>query len=176
MKSLTTAPSKLTTTWAGKVTAGGIVQVINDVLVGFTVQLLSWSEMTTVSVLPVRSGAGVTILKLIRFEPVSHIVTWPVSRGDPAVGEIVIAAVAVASKVAVSAGVGELVGMTGAGVNVTGVTPQNKLSRSPFVAESDGSSSKLTTVSPSGHVYEHATAFAVVARQLSPSMGLDGST
>ena len=111
--------------------------------------------MTTLTVLPVRSGAGVTILKLIKFAPVSHIVTWPVNSGEPeaaTVGEIVIAAVAVASKVAVSAGVGELVGITGAGVNVAGITPQNKLSRSPFVAESDGSSSKSTTVSPSGHV------------------------
>src|SRR5687768_12479205 len=108
--------------------------------------------MTTLNVFPVRSGAGVTILKLIKFAPVSHIVTWPVNRGEPAVGEIVLAAVAVASKVAVSAGVGELVGITGAGVNVAGITPQNKLSRSPFVAESDGSSSKSTTVSPSGHV------------------------
>jgi len=155
MKSFTTAPSKLTTTWAGKVTAGGIVHVINEVLVGFTAQLLSWSAITTVTILPVRSGAGVTILKLIKFAPVSHIVTWPVNSGELAVatvGEIVIAAVAVASKVAVSAGVGELVGITGAGVNVAGVRPQNKLSRSPFVAESDGSSSKSTTVSPSGHV------------------------
>ena len=154
MKSFTTAPSKLTTTLAGKVTAGGIVQVINDVLVGFTAQLLSWSAMTTVTILPVRSGTGVTILKLIRFEPVSHIVTWPVNRGDPAVGEMVIAAVAVASNVAVSAGVGELVGITGAGVNVGGVMPQNNLSMSPFVAESDGSLSKSSgpTVSPPGHV------------------------
>ena len=42
--------------------------------------------------------------------------------------------------------------LSGAGVNVAGITPQNKLSRSPFVAESDGSSSKSITVSPSGHV------------------------
>jgi hypothetical protein len=155
VKSFTTAPSKLTTTWAGKVTAGGIVHVIKDVFVGFTVQLLSWSAMTTVSVLPVRSGAGVTILKLIKFEPVSHIVTWPVNSGDPEVGEvgeIDIAAVAVASKVAVSAGVGELATRVGAGVNVAGTTPQNKRSRSPFVAEKDGSVSKSTTVTPSGHV------------------------
>jgi hypothetical protein len=75
IKSFTTAPSTLTTTVAGNVTKGGIVHVIKDVFVGFTAQLLSWSAITTVSVLPVRSGAGVTILKLIKFEPVSHIVT-----------------------------------------------------------------------------------------------------
>ena len=76
MKSFTTAPSKLTTTWAGKVTEGGIVQVIKDVFVGFTVEsLLSWSAITTVRVLPVKSGGGTTSLKLIKFEPVSHIVT-----------------------------------------------------------------------------------------------------
>lgn len=99
-----------------------------------------------------------TILKLIRFEPVSHIVTWPVSRGDPDepdVGDIDIVAVAVAEseacKVAVSAGVGELATSVGAGVNVAGTMPQNIRSRSPFVAENDGSSSKSTTVSPSGH-------------------------
>ena len=152
MKSFTTAPSKLTTTLAGKVTEGGIEHVINDVFVGFTAQLLSWSAMTTVSVLPARSGAGVTILKLIKFEPVSHIVTWPVNRGDPAVGEIVIAAVAEACKVGVSARVGELTTRVGAGVNVAGTTPQYKRSRSPFVAENDGSVSKSTAVSPSGHM------------------------
>ena len=154
MKSFTIAPSRLTTTLAGNVTAGGIVHVINEVLAGFTAQLLSWSAMTTVRILPVRSGAGVTILKLIKFEPVSHIVTWPVNRGDPAVGEMVITAVAVTSKVAVSAGVGELVGITGAGVKVEGTRPQNSLSISPFVAESDGSLSKSRgpTVSPLGHV------------------------
>src|SRR5688500_15675503 len=125
MKSFTTAPSKLTTTWAGKVTEGGIVHVIKDVFVGFTVQLLSWSAIKTDSVLPVRSGAGVTILKLIKSEPVSHIVTWPVNRGEPEVGDIDIVSVAVVetSKVAVSAGVGELGTSVGAGVNVGGVTP-----------------------------------------------------
>ena len=152
MKSFTTAPSKLTTTWAGKVTEGGIVQVNKDVFVAFTVQLLlSWLAITTVSVLPARSGAGVTILKLIKFEPVSHIVTWPVSRGDPEVGEIVTAAVAEACKVGVSAGVEELVTRVGAGVNVAGTIPQYKRSRSPLVAEKDGSVSK-STVCPLGHV------------------------
>ena len=91
-----------------------------------------------------------TILKLIKFESVSHIVTWPVNSGDPEVGEI--AAVAEACKVGVSAGVGELVTSVAAGVNVGGTIPQNKRSKSPFVAEKDGSVSKSTTVSPLGHV------------------------
>jgi hypothetical protein len=75
MKSFTTAPSKLTTTWAGKVTRGGIVQVIKDVFTGLIAQVLSWSAITTVNVFPVISGVGTTSLKLIKFPPVSHIVT-----------------------------------------------------------------------------------------------------
>ena len=120
MKSFTTAPSRLTTTLAGNVTKGGIVQVINDVFVGFTVQLLSWSAMTTVTVLPVRSGAGVTILKLIKLEPVSHIVTLPVSSGAGAVG--VISAVTEISKVGVITSVGDSAGAGDAlGEEVVGV-------------------------------------------------------
>jgi hypothetical protein len=44
-KSFTTAPSKLTTTLAGKVTTLGRVQVNRDVLTGFTAQVVSCSEI-----------------------------------------------------------------------------------------------------------------------------------
>lgn len=45
VKSFTTAPSKLTTTLAGKVTEAGIVQVSKDVFVGLTAQVLSRSAI-----------------------------------------------------------------------------------------------------------------------------------
>jgi hypothetical protein len=41
-KSLTTTPSTLATTWAGKVTPGGSGHVIRDGFVGLMEQLLSW--------------------------------------------------------------------------------------------------------------------------------------
>ena len=156
MKSFTTAPFKLTTTLAGKVTKDGIVPVSKDGFVGFTVQVVSISAISTVKVLSVKSGTGSTILKLIKFAPRSHIVVWPVSRDGGAVGDIV--AVGEASAVAVATGVADLMGVGdtladgSVGVNWGAVTPQYKRSRSPLEAESDGSASKSNgpTV-PLGH-------------------------
>jgi hypothetical protein len=130
----------------GKINSGGIVQVTNDGFTGFTSQLFSCPSISIVTIFPVRSGGGSTSLKLIKFPPVSHIVIRPVNRGDP-VGEIVSVAVtaivAEASNVGVSAGAVVLTAArVGAEVDVEGSMPQNKRSRSPFVAEKDGSVSK----------------------------------
>jgi hypothetical protein len=98
---------------------------------------------------------------LIKFAPVSHINTLPVSKGGKAVavlskvGEAVI--VAVAAKVGDATAVGEAVG--GGCVGVAGsATPQNCASRSAFEAKakgeevenSPGISTSITI--PSGHV------------------------
>jgi len=146
VKSFTTAPSKLTTTLAGKVTKGGIVQVSKDRFVGFTAQVVAISAISTVKVLSVKSGTGSAILKLIKFAPRSHMVVWPVSRDGGAVGDIL--AVGEACAVADAAGVADTVGVRdvfaagSVGVNWGAVTPQSKRSRSAFEAESDGSDSK----------------------------------
>lgn len=144
MKSFTTAPSKRATTLAGKVTRGGIVQVSNDGFVGFIVQVVSISAISTVKVFPVKSGGGSTILKLIRLMPVSHMVTLPESTGGRGVGE--------AWAVAEAAGVGDVLAEGSVGVNWGAVTPQYRRSRSTLEAESDGSASKSNgpTV-PLGH-------------------------
>src|SRR5688572_30176321 len=81
VNSFTTAPSKRATTFAGKVTRGGIVHVSREGFVGFTEQVVSLSAISTVRVLSVKSGGGSTIRKLIRLIPVSHIVTLPESTG-----------------------------------------------------------------------------------------------
>ena len=143
LNSFTKTSPRYTTTVAGKVRSGGSVQVIRDRLVGLIIQLLSCPAISTFSVALVKSGGVSTSLKLIKFPPVSHIVTRPVNRGDP-VGAIVAVAATVeeASTVGVSAAVGELVTVIAIRVDVGGTMPQNKRSRSPFVAEKDGSESK----------------------------------
>jgi hypothetical protein len=146
---------------AGNVISGGRVQVNKDGFVGLTAQVLSVSLMSAVIVFPVKSGAGSTILKLIKFEPVSHINTLPVNTGGREVGELSkvgeAVIVAVAAKVGDAATVGEAV--AGAGVGVAGgATPQNCASRSAFEADamdeevenSPGISASMTI--PSGHV------------------------
>jgi len=157
VKSFTTAPSKLTTTLAGKVTKDGIVQVSKDGFVGFTEQVVSISAILTVKVLSVKSGTGSTILKLIKFAPRSHIVVWPVSRDDGAIGDIV--AVGEACAIADAPGVADTIGVRDAlaegsvGVNGGAVMPQSRRSRSALEAESDGSVSKSRGPTTSlGHV------------------------
>jgi hypothetical protein len=132
----------------------GAAQVSKDVLFGFTAQVLSWSEISTVKALPVRSGAESTIRKLIKFIDRSQLVTSPVSRGGGGVGDI--ATVGEACAVGDAGEVGEVTGVSeGAG---WGAIPHNCKSRSSFEAEYRGEEavnfSGMTgcfTV-PSGHI------------------------
>ena len=72
----------------GKVRGAAVVQVSKEGLIGLTAQVLSCSEIRTIRVLPVKSGADSTILKLIKFIDRLQLVTSPVSRGGRGVGDI----------------------------------------------------------------------------------------
>jgi hypothetical protein len=129
VKSFNCAPSTWTTTLIGKIRGATVVQVSKEGLIGLTAHVLSCSEIRTIRVLPVRSGAGSTILKLIKLIDRLQLVTSPVSRGSSGVGEI--AAVAEACIVG-----GILVGSC-VGVSWE-ITAQNCPSNSSFEAEYNG--------------------------------------
>ena len=121
----------------GKARGATAVQVSKEGFTGFTAQVLAWSAMRTVRAFPVKSGAGWTILKLIKFMDLSQLVTWPVSRGGGGVGDIATVgeacAVGDAGRVAVLAALTALAGVSvGAGPEAM---PQNCKSRSSFEAE-----------------------------------------
>jgi len=111
--------------------------------------VLSCSEIRTINVLPVRSGAGSTILKLIKLIDRLQLVTSPVSRGGNGVGEIC----AVGEACAVG---GILVGsFVGVGWEIPA---QNRPSNSSFEAEYIGEEMEnfpaITgcRMVPSGHI------------------------
>ena len=131
VKSFTTAPSNSTTTLIGKARGVTALQVSKEVLTGFTAQVPACPAMRTVRAFPVKSGAGWTILKLIKFMDLSQLVTSPVSRGGEGVGDM--ATVGEACEVGDAGWVAVLAGVS-VGVG-WGATPQNCKSRSSFEAE-----------------------------------------
>jgi hypothetical protein len=105
------------------------VQVSKEGLSGLTAHVLSCSERRTIRVLPVKSAAGSTILKLIKLIDRLQLVTSPVSRGGREVGEIA------------TIGEGWTVGgiLVGSSVGVGWKIPtQNRPSNSSFEAEYNG--------------------------------------
>lgn len=149
MKSFTVAPSNCTTTLIGKVRGAAVVHVNKEGLIGLTAQVLSCSEIRTVKVLPAKSEADSTILKLISFADRLQLVTSPVSRGGGTVGDI--------STVGEACAVGDI--LVGGSVGVGwGIPAQNRTSNSSFEAEYNGEEvenfPEITgcLIFPSGHI------------------------
>src|SRR5215207_2020070 len=115
--------------------------------------MLSCPAICTSSVFPARSGAESTTLKLISLPPKSHIDTVPVSKGScvatvtrVAVGE------ACSGWVGEADGVGDALADGCVGVG-WGAMPQYCRSKSPLVAEREGSdANSKDRIVPSGQI------------------------